>query len=257
MKAVITGHHGYIGPYLYERLLRKENFRIDDILLLDIKSGADITVNTNIDRLFRFKPDIIFHLAALTSVDDSFNDPLETFRTNTFGTYNILRFKASKIIFPSSATVYGNAISAREDYGPHPQSPYAASKAAAEHIIRYSGNPYVILRLGNVYGRKPTRLIKALKGGGKIFGEGIHTRDYVHVDDVVDAMIEAIDWPNNTYNIGTGVQTSVNEVANTMKVKKKYAPAKEEQEYISLNTRRAFQQGWAPKRNLCDFLESL
>lgn len=249
MKVIITGSEGYIGKHLQKRLKQ-----FDEVLTLDIKTGDDIT--KSLHKYLFFKPDVIFHLAAQTSVEDSFRNPIETFRTNVFGTYNTMKL-GGKIIFPSSATVYGNKKLAKEEDVLNPQSPYAESKAVAEYSISHSGVHYAILRIGNVIGGEPTRVIKSLLEGGKIYGDGTHTRDYIHIEDVLDAMIQAIEWQDGIYNIGTGIETSVNQLADMMKVKKEYAPAKEEQEFISLDIYKAAQQGWYPKKTLKDYVKKL
>jgi len=249
MKIIITGSEGYIGKRLQERLKQHE-----EVLNLDIKTGDDIT--KSLAKYIFFKPDVIFHLAALTSVEDSFKNPKETFRTNVWGTNNIMKL-GGKIIFPSSATVYGNKRLAKEENNLEPQSPYAESKAVGEYFVQYSGLHYTILRMGNVIGGEPTRVLKALKEGGKIFGDGTHTRDYIHIEDVLDAMIMAIDWEDGIYNIGTGIETSVNQLADMMGVKKEYAPAKEEQDFISLDISKASQKGWYPKNKLENYVKRL
>jgi UDP-glucose 4-epimerase len=244
MKIVITGSEGYIAKYLIERL--KDAHKT---LLIDKKIGIDITANMSSQ--YCFCPDIVFHLAAWTSAPESFNFPNETFLNNVMGTENVLKF-GGKIIFASTAMVYGDRLLAKENDIPAPQSPYATSKLAAEQCIQHSGLPYVILRLGNVYGRESNKgVIKALKEGGKIFGDGRNTRDYVHVDDVVDAMVQAMDWSSGAYNIGTGRATSVLEIADILKVKKQFAPAiPEKQKFVSLDCSMARTVGWTPKKIL-------
>ena len=249
MRIIITGSEGYIGRYL-QKCLKQGN----EVLNLDIKTGNDIT--KSLTKYLFFKPDVIFHLAAQTSVEDSFKNPKETFRTNILGTNNIMKL-GGKIIFPSSATVYGNKRLAKETDYLETQSPYAESKAVAEYFVQYSDLHYAILRIGNVIGGEPTRVIKSLKEGGKIFGDGTHTRDYIHIEDVLDAMTMAVDWQDGIYNIATGIETSVNQLADMIGVKKEYAPIKEEQKFISLDTYKAAQQGWYPKKELKDYLKKL
>lgn len=245
LKIIITGSEGYIGKYLQKRL--KEH----NIVALDIKTGTDIT--GDLCEYTSFNPDFIFHLAAITSVNESFEDQEKTFITNVLGVENIIKL-GGKIIFPSSATVYGNKMDAKEEDSLNPQSPYATSKQMAEFVLRHSDLDYAILRLGNVFGKKKTRVIKALKEGGKIFGNGKHKRDYVYMDDVLDAMIMAMGWENGTYNIGTGIATSVNQIADFLKVKKIYAPGVKEQKYVSLDSDKAKKAGWSPKCQLKDYL---
>lgn len=251
MRIIVTGACGYIGKYLVERL-KKEGHTIQCI---DKKLGLDIT---NLNTMFRmdiFKPDLIYHLAAQTSVPESIKNPAQDVKDNILGTINILKL-GYKIIFASSGSIYGDRLDAREIDQPEPQSPYAISKLSGEFYIKNAGIPYVIFRIGNVYGRNNNKgVIKALLKGGKIFGNGTHVRDYIHVDDVVEAFIQAKDWKDGTYNIGTGKGTKVNEIADLLKVKKIYAPEVQEQKYIYLSISKTIGlTNWKPKCKLKDYI---
>lgn len=249
-RVIITGQEGYIGKYLWQFLERTGY----DVLGLDIKTGNDITQKLK-DEYHSFKPDYIFHLAAQTSVQESIINPQKNFNTNVSGTLNILRL-GGKIIFTSTGAIYGNKLMAKESDNPSPQSPYAISKFIAEQFIQYSCPPCVILRIGNVYGRNnPKGVINALKKKGKIFGDGTNQRDYIYIDDVIKALCEATKWRGGIYNIGTGIETSVNEIANLLKIEKRYAPAKMEQKFISLDNSKAIKTGWRPKCQLKDYYD--
>jgi len=227
---LLTGNKGYIGKYLQERLQR------DGIDKVDGYDACDIKEKTN----------LIYHLAAQTSVQKSFENPEQDLRDNVLSTINVLKY-CNKIIFTSSAVVYGDRLNAKETDPTNPQSPYAISKLAAEQYIINSGIDYVILRLGNVYGRKNNKgVFKALREDGLINGNGENTRDYVYIDNVVDALISAKDWDNGIYNIGTGIATSVNTIANILGVKKNYTNAVKEQKYISLDITKAREQNFNP-----------
>lgn len=236
MRYIITGNAGYIGSYL--------NLK-GDILYIDRKNGIDILDNFY-GKFKSFNPDIIYHLAAQTSVIYSYKNPIQDAKDNILTTLEILKFKC-KTIFTSTGAIYGDKLKVEETDIPQPQSPYAISKLTAENYIINSGLPYVILRLGNVYGRNNDKgVIKALKEGGKIFGDGNHTRDYIYIDDVIEALIQAEKW-NGIYNIGTGKATSVNEIADLLNIKKQYTYPIREQNFISLNINKAKKNGWKPK----------
>lgn len=236
---VITGYKGYIGKYL--SMISTEVIGIDK---KDGNDASDIKEDT----------DLVYHLAAQTSVQDSFKDPLQDLHDNVITTLNVLKH-CKKIIFTSSAVVYGNSFYANEIDETNPQSPYAISKLAAEQYIINSGIDYVILRLGNVYGRDNNKgVIKMLKEGGKIHGTGRNSRDYVYIDDVINALIMAKDWPAGIYNIGTGISTSVNQIADLLKIKKEYDDEVVEQKYISLDIIKARRVGWKPK-SLTDYYD--
>jgi len=237
---ILTGSEGYIGKYLREKLI--------DLSCFDKKIGSEIFFGFYDS--FEKEVDLIYHLAAQTSVVDSFRDPIGDIIDNLFVTLEMLRFK-KKIIFTSSATVYGDLYNAKEDDKLNPQSPYAISKMAAEKYIINSGVPYVILRFGNVWGRNNNKgVIKSFKEGGSIYGDGTHQRDYIYIDDIVDALLAARKWDNGIYNIGTGIPTNVNEVADMMNIEKKYIDPVKEQSYISLNIEKAISMGWNPKVKL-------
>lgn len=252
MRIIVTGSEGYIGKYLVKRLKKEGNkvFGVDKV------KGSDITT---LDTLFYcnvFKPDLVYHLAAQTSVIESLKRPDHTIFNNVIGTMNMLRLKC-KIIFASSGSVYGDRLDAKETDLPYPQSPYAASKLSGEFYIKNAEIPYVIFRIGNVYGRNNNKgVIKALlKKNGKIFGDGTHVRDYIHIDDVIEAFVQAKDWKDGVYNIGTGKGATVNEVADLLKVKKIYVPEVKEQKYISLNISKTIElTNWKPKYKLGEYI---
>ena len=181
--------------------------------------------------------DVIYHLAAKVIVPDSLLYPAEYEKTNVGGTVTLLEAMHDvgnrKMIFASSGAIYGNqpVMPLREDMNPRPESPYAVSKLASEFYIRTIGQLWglqaVCLRIFNCYGPYqgftfahspviPTFLRQsALKGTVVIHGDGNKTRDFVYVDDVVDAFIAAASLNNSeelVINIGSGQETSVNEV---------------------------------------------
>jgi UDP-glucose 4-epimerase len=231
---ILTGSEGYIGQYFKK-----------DKVCFDKKIGIDIT-----EELPKHNPELIYHLAAQTSVQKSFENPEQDFKDNVLATLNMLRYNC-KIIFTSTGAVYGDRLNAKETDEVNPQSPYAENKVKAENIIIASGIPYVIIRIGNVYGRDMNKgVFKGLKESGKIFGDGTHTRDYIHIDDVLNALEMAQNWDNGIYNIGTNIPTSVNQIADKLGIKKEYAPEVEEQKYISLNINKAVNYGWKPTKQI-------
>jgi UDP-glucose 4-epimerase len=185
--------------------------------------------------------DAVVHLAALIDVEGSVNNPMETHRVNVDGTLNVLseavRSGVKKFLFASSAAVYGedNPLPLKEDYPLKPMSPYAASKAAAEHYCNVFHQcyrlPTVILRYFNVYGFRReydsySGVITAFVNNALedkplvIFGDGEQTRDFVHVEDVVSSTILALKGANSVgeiLNVCTGEPTSVNDLARTVK----------------------------------------
>jgi UDP-glucose 4-epimerase len=182
-------------------------------------------------------PDVVFHLAAQVDVRSSVDDPLFDARNNVLGTINLLeasrRAQVRRIIYAASGgSRYGASatLPATEDAAVDPLSPDAAAKVAGEFYMRAYARMYglapICLALANVYGPRQnphgkagvvTVLGSAMISGQPtiIYGDGSATRDYVYVDDVVNAFLCAADAPirtTGTFNIGTGVQTTVTEL---------------------------------------------
>ena len=240
MNILITGGCGFIGSYLVRRLIDLKN--ISRIVVLDIKDCEYENVDfirmdirdKNIAYIMH-NIDIVIHLAALIDVRESVLNPNLYHDINVNGTLNILdsciKNHVSKIIFTSSAAVYGNPmyLPIDEKHPLNPLSPYGASKAASELYIsayHYSYNiDAVIFRLFNVYGygqsSKYAGVIKifmenALKNGPlEIFGDGFQTRDFIYVEDVIDAIVKSMkmDIDFNIFNIGSGKSLSINSLA--------------------------------------------
>jgi len=184
--------------------------------------------------------DAVVHLAALIDVERSVNDPLETHDVNVHGTLNVLnesvRQGVKKFVFSSSAAVYGegNRLPHREDLIPNPNSPYAASKAAAEHYCNAFHKSYglgtMILRYFNVYGpgqghNSYSGVITKFISNAlcdkplTVFGDGKQFRDFIYVDDVVKATMLALendDSVGEVLNVCTGRPISVNELVKVV-----------------------------------------
>jgi UDP-glucose 4-epimerase len=181
------------------------------------------------------KADLIYHLAAQVVVPYSMENPLEDFETNAKGTLQVLekaRKDDAKLVFASSAAVYGNptVFPTPEEYGFHPFSCYGLSKVVGEEYCQMYQNQYgldiTIMRFANVYGSRCHGVIhdfldKIAKNPGKleIIGTGLQSRDFVHVSDVVDALVTvgSDDSANGkTYNIGFGTTTTIIDLAKMM-----------------------------------------
>ena len=235
----------------------------------------------------RLKPDVVFHLAAQIDVRCSVEDPPADARVNVMGTLNIAHASAKagvkKFIFTSSGgAMYPDTLKPpySEKTPDEPLSPYAIAKRSAEMYLdfehRIHGLKYVVLRLANAYGPR-----QALRGGyagvisvfarqmlaGQkvvINGTGKQTRDYVFVSDIVRAHMLAMDKSvTGTFNIGTGVQTTVNTLfakikhLSGFKQKELHGPAcKGEVMRSALDARKAAKElGWKPEVSLEDGLK--
>ena len=249
MRILVTGGAGFIGSHIVDALVERGH----KVVVVDnLYTGFENNVNPEaklyqlsicdreLARIFeQEKPEVIYHQAAQTIVTRSTSEPVFDAEQNILGSLNIilncLKFGISKIIYASSGgAVYGDPgyYPVDEEHPVRPLSPYGASKHTVEHYLQlYSseyGLPYVALRYANVYGpRQNTRgeagvvaiFARQMLSGEQptIFGAGDKTRDYVHVSDVVAANLLAMEKGDNAiYNIGTGIETSDQEMFDTM-----------------------------------------
>lgn len=242
---VVTGGSGFIGTHLCGRLVDDGyDVRIVDIVPPKSSTKAEFVRATVLDsaRLMKLLEGAegVVHLAALIDVATSVSDPFSDFSVNAAGTINVLEAArhagVKKVAFASSAAVYGEPVRlpVDEEHPTAPMSPYGAAKLAAErYVLLYNslyGMENTALRLFNVYGEGQnagspysgviTKFANAITEGRAptIFGDGEQTRDFVHVDDVCEAFVRAIEGQgcNSPLNIASGVETSVRELLETM-----------------------------------------
>jgi UDP-glucose 4-epimerase len=244
-KILVTGGAGFIGLNLckklsdltsnlsiYDNLSSGKMENVKDVPKAKFVKGdiLDLKKLCSLD-----KADLIYHLAAQVVVPYSMENPLEDFETNAKGTLQVLekaRKDDAKLVFASSAAVYGNptVFPTSEDYGFHPFSCYGLSKVVGEEYCDMYVNQYgldiTILRFANVYGLRCHGVIhdfldKIAKNPNKleIIGTGQQSRDFVHVSDVVNALVTVgSDESTNgkTYNIGFGKTTKIIDLAKMM-----------------------------------------
>lgn len=249
-KALVTGGAGFVGSHLVDRLVDEGwgVLAIDDLshghvdhLAAARSRGSvrfhqlDIRAPELIAAAERFRPDVVFHLAAQAAVPASVEQPLLDADINILGSINVLecarRAGAQRVVFASSGgAIYGSDVKlpARESFRKRPESPYGVSKKVVEDYFRYYrdayGLDYALLALTNVYGPRQDPhgeagvvaiFCRALLNGRPpvIYGSGIQTRDFVYVEDVADAFVRAAaKGDGRLLNIGTGRETSVLEV---------------------------------------------
>jgi len=291
MKILVTGGAGFIGSNVVDALVKDGH----EVTVLDnLSTGKEENINPevkfyNIDLLdmeslelvFReFKPDVVSHHAAQIDVRKSVEDPAFDAETNIIGSINLFELSINagvrRIIFSSTGgALYGEPekLPASEDTPIEPLSPYGVSKYCVENYLNYFKRLYgierVILRYANVYGPRQDPLGEAgvvaiftgkiLKGEKPvIYGDGTQTRDYVFVEDVVRANVLALEGKEGIYNIGTGSETSVNELIEIFskvlgrEIKSEYAPPRKgEVSRISLDGEKAKRElGFVPKYSL-------
>ena len=254
-KIIVTGGLGFIGSNLIDLLLKKKFFVINidkatyssnyynvkefkkskryKFIKLDIKNNKFKNI------LFRYKPHGIFNLAAETHVDRSIDNPDSFIQSNIIGVYNLLEnFKnysktnKSKLIHISTDEVYGDILTGRshEKYPYQPSSPYAASKAASDHLVssyvRTYKIPAIITNCSNNYGPKqhPEKLIPKLiynilnNKPLPIYGKGTNSREWIYVKDHCEALIKVFQKGKigEFYNIGSNKNLNNLEVCKSL-----------------------------------------
>lgn len=247
---LVTGGAGFIGSHIVDKLLDDgankvtiyDNFSSGNGQNIDhlrndervVVVRGDVLDYNSLYNVMR-KVDVVSHQAAQLEIFRALDDPLEDLRTNVFGTLNVLKAalkcKIQRVINASSACVYGQAkyIPQDENHPLRPQWPYGVSKLSAEKyctmFYEFYGLPIVNLRYGIVYGprewygRVLTIFIKRVFENTPpvIFGDGTQSRDFIFVSDVArvhNLCIEDEKANGETYNVGTGIKTSTNELAN-------------------------------------------
>jgi len=241
MKILVTGGAGFIGSHLTDSLIKRGH----KVIVVDnLSTGKKENLNPKakfykidicspkISQIFKKeKPQIVFHYAAQIDVRKSVRDPVSDAKINILGTLNILnnckKSKVKKFIFASSVGVYGEAkiLPVKENHPLNPLAPYPITKLAIEKYLNYyqsQGLDFVSLRYANIYGpRQPSEtgeggviaifINKILKGERPIiFGRGNQTRDFLYVDDAVNAAVLALKArPGSIYNVGTNQEITI------------------------------------------------
>ena len=289
MKILVTGGAGFVGTNLVKSLLKKHE-EIDIQVLDNFSTGfrhnmveddrvkyhefdvADYFFDNHLnDTLGDWRPDTIYHLAALARIQPSFTEPKNTFAANTIGTQNILEWARQngniQVVYAGSSSSHGDIYA----------NPYTFYKYNGEMLVELYSKiydlPTAICRFYNVYG--PHQLEdgayatvigifeKQFRDGVEltITGDGEQRRDFTHVDDIVDGIVkcgEQIDKSNGkTFELGRGENFSINVVAQSFDVGYTYIPARpgEMRETLCTDTKARETLGWEPKIDLLDYIE--
>ena len=295
-KVLVTGGAGFIGSHLVDRLVAAGH----DVVVVDnLSSGRQEFLNPQaqlyrldtqdpaLDEVFlKERPEVVNHHAAQISVQASVKDPRNDARTNILGLLHLLELsrqhQVRKFLYASTGgALYGEPeyLPCDEEHPVQPLSPYGISKYAGEHYVRFFGIAYrldyTIMRYANVYGPRQDpygeagvvaifteRMLR--KAEAVIYGTGEQERDFVYVDDIVEANLRSMERPERgVYNIGNGVGTSVNQIFHLLKEATGYqrgpvyAPARTgEVHKIFLSWERAKAElGWRPTVALKEGLE--
>lgn len=296
MKVLITGGAGFIGSHLVDRFIQEGH----SVVVVDnLSTGKKKNLNRQakfykvdilspkLEKVIRKeRPELISHHAAQMDVRRSVADPLFDAQVNILGFLNVLenaiRYSTRKVIFASSGgAVYGEqeVFPATEEHPVQPVSPYGISKLAGEKYLHYyqksAGISYVALRYANVYGPRQDPFGEAgvvaifcqktlLNEQPVIYGNGKQTRDYVFVEDVVEAhMAASEEGIQGIFNVGTGVETSVNQLFKNLveitgsTVKEMYGPERRGEQLRSCLEASRLNKAteWKPDHTLKEGLE--
>jgi len=296
MKVLVTGGAGFIGSQTVDRLVLEGH----EVVVVDnLSTGKRRNINRaarfykidiqnrRLERVFRNeRPSVVMHLAAQMDVRKSVEDPILDAQVNVLGTLNLLqqavKYGARKVIFSSSGgAIYGEqeVFPASETHVTQPLSPYGLSKFCGEQYLSYyqrvGGIQVVNLRYANVYGPRQDPygeagvvaifIQKLLNGEQAIInGNGRQTRDFVFVDDVVEANLSVMGQQiGGTYNVGTGKETSINDLFRILveqigsMCKELHGPAKPGEQARSVidATKLRHELSWEPRVELPEGLK--
>ncbi len=296
MKVLVTGGAGFIGSHLVDRLVQEGH----EVVVVDnLSTGKRRNLNRaarfskldiqswRLERVFRNeRPNIVMHLAAQMDVRKSVDDPIFDAQVNVLGMLNVLqqavRHGVRKVVFSSSGgAIYGEQeiYPAPESHVMRPLSPYGISKLCGEQYLSYyqriSGLQMVNLRYANVYGPRQDPdgeagvvaifIQKLLNNEQAIVnGNGRQTRDFVYVEDVVEANLAVMGQETQgTYNVGTGEETSINDLLRILishtnsTCKEVHGPAKSGEQVRSVIDSGKLRQelSWEPRTELSEGLK--
>ena len=295
MKALVTGGAGFIGSHLVDELIRQK-YKVtvlDNLSTGTLKNlkfvknkikfiKCDLSKKKNLSKLLK-GTDYVFHLAGLSKVRESINNPRKYYKANVISTLNILNsihgLKLKKFIYSASASCYGDPeeIPTSEKAKIQVRSPYAVTKWTSEKMImqraKTSKLPAISLRLFNVYGPRSNAfnqyssvisifLKQRLSNKSlTVVGDGLQTRSFIYVSDVVNAMIAVAKSKvsNEIFNVGSHKSTKIKKIAQLLSKKKIHIPKRpDDPKYSSSDIRKIKRViNWKPEISLAQGIKIL
>lgn len=224
---LLTGYRGFIGSRLAAKLT--------DWVGIDLKDGMNL-LTCELPKDI----DLIYHLAAQSDVEPSWKDPLNDLE-------NIRMTARLSWAYPHAKIIYANSCASM-----NPETPYGFSKGAAEDFLfHFHKGEVVSLIFPNIYGPGSRSVVDKFKGQKlvTVYGTGLQTRDYVHVDDIVEGLLKAPQWPQGQHFMGSGTSRTVLELAGDRAIQ--YEPGRMEAQAVNVpNT----TPDWEPTISVMKYL---
>jgi len=294
MKSIVTGGSGFIGSHIVDKLIELGH----EVIVIDNESAIvhdhfyynekavyhkiDIADYTGIRPLFE-GVDYVFHLAAESRIQPTIDNPLLCFNTNIYGTGVVLQCareaKCKKVIFSSTSSAYGlaNQPPLEETMREDCLNPYSVAKVAGEKMCKMYNDLFglktIVFRYFNVYGpREPLKgpyapvvgLFLRQKRNGEaltIVGDGLQSRDFTHVDDVVEANIRAMNYEGvfhgGIFNVGSGRNHSVIKLARMISDVVRFIPERrgEARQTLAKMNKMYIEFNWRPNKSIEDYIQ--
>lgn len=239
-KVLITGHRGFIGSNLMDYLISNN---LAEVYGIDALEGSNIFTHQAIPDI-----DVVFHLAGQTSVGSSIENPFFDATMNIMATIHLVK------LYPKAKIIFAGSVASKDI-----QSPYGLSKKTAGEYIKLLAENWVICNFPNVYGKGSKGVIDTWLKAKEIIvnGWGVQTRTFVNVIDICKGLLKAIDWKQGEYDLGSGQETAIKDIAEAIskKTKKKVSYVNEKQGEILNSLVLNTTPDWSPVVDVYKYIE--